>query len=406
METNEKLPTFAEFASSIYPGDNKISEDTSIPDKYLSLVNKLADKFRDNGDKLVENPYRHIQEALKNTDIDDIESMTDDGEIPDGIMNTLAMNIYGGLYNAIVDTDQKAIINALTAYIIISSNSKEEKEMANDTLNPADVIKNEEETAENEIIDAELNGDDPADEADVEVDVKIPDKLDCIGFTACGIDSIPVRLFKISEAEITRYLTNNVLHFPVLASYDRYDGIPGMPYVIMKVAIPAKYAIERREVGNSVFADMVRKDGANTCIKKSLFTDIKPFRFPKYVTDGSILSMPEERDLMIRRGVAGDDLINLIKFSKPCVSRDNMNDYVCIYLRPERIIAQMLSDKFTGKAFGDIIIEGIQGGCRHQDTNTTDPIVWDVVLDCRRDPNAIGNYDVDLEVIFRNAITD
>lgn len=413
MENNNqnqetRIP-FVEFARSVYADDAvvDITEDTSVPDKYKDAVEKLAAKFRDNGDIFLTAPYHHIQEAL--TQIDDIESLLvnacDNGDLPDGILNTLSMNIYGGLYNNLVDTDAKAVINALSVYIIISNNnnnnSKEETKMNDNTNNidPVDVITSTTDTVE-EVIDVDTTSTTKA----VEKKEEVPKKLDCMGFTKGEVDSIPIRLFSFSEHDLTRHLMNKVLHCKLQAAYDRYDGIPGMPYVIMKVVIPASAAIERLEIGNGQIANMIRQDGGNVRFKSSMIKDLRPFRFPKFVSDGSILKMPKERDLMIRRGVVGPALEDLIRFSRLCYSTDGANDYVCIFLRPERIIVDMLKDKYSDKQFGEVTIESIKGGQRYSDNQTaTEPIVWNVVLDCRKDPNMTGTYDVDMEAIFRNA---
>lgn len=404
MNTNiPNRKTFLEFARDIYANSDEIvvSNETSVPEKYKTAVDKIANKFRDNGDLFAERPYGHMQDVFTE-DVDArINEITEDGDVPDGILNTLAMNIYGGFYNNLVDDDSKAIINALAIYIILSSNSKEENTMNTNETNipdPVDVIKSDVTSSADTIIEAEIN-----------TAKKMEDenkKFDCIGYTNGDVEPLPIRLFNFNEHDITRHLQNKVLKCPLIASYHRYDGAPGMPYVIMKIAIPAKYAVERLDVGTGPIANMVKNEGGNIRFKKSLIDDLSMFMFPKYVADGSILKIPEEREKMIRRGVVNDHLYNLIRFSTLRFSKDdNGNDYACIFLRPERIITHMLYNKATQKPYGEITIEDIVGGDRYEDGHS-DPITWHVVLNCLHDPEDFGSLNVNIEDLFRNTLND
>lgn len=101
--------------------DVVISNDMDMPNEYVSTVGRVIDdlKYRvgDFGDVTIE----YIQYTLDSVDdIDKCLSFTN-GDIPDGMMNTLSNGLYGKQFNDL-DRSEKSIIITISTYICVAKN--------------------------------------------------------------------------------------------------------------------------------------------------------------------------------------------------------------------------------------------------------------------------------------------
>lgn len=99
---------------------SNVSDNTEIPERYkvatdvmVSMMKNKRDGFDRINVPFVENVFDGDYEKT-------LEEKFPDGEIPDGIIRTLAGGIFGE-YPSRLDVNQKAIIKVLAAYICIQN---------------------------------------------------------------------------------------------------------------------------------------------------------------------------------------------------------------------------------------------------------------------------------------------
>ena len=108
--------------SKLYANPDVVISDTmDMPNEYVSTVGRVIDdlKYRVNdfGDVTIE----YIQYTLDSVDdIDKCLSFTN-GDIPDGMMNTLSNGLYGKRFNDLGHSE-KSIIITISAYICVAKN--------------------------------------------------------------------------------------------------------------------------------------------------------------------------------------------------------------------------------------------------------------------------------------------
>ena len=101
--------------------DMKISDDRNVPEQYDEPMRVLVNtmKCRINNLDSFEFPYI---ESVFNDEVETLlDNNTEDGEIPDGVINTLSVALYEKPYNELTDKDEKSIIKVLSVYLIISN---------------------------------------------------------------------------------------------------------------------------------------------------------------------------------------------------------------------------------------------------------------------------------------------
>lgn len=164
-----------------------------------------------------------------------------------------------------------------------------------------------------------------------------------------NIERIKKDIYPITCADIRRYLEDNVLGFNLhnldVKKWNSPNGRAS--YSVIRISMfPKDVAIQKTST------DYVDKVLAEESLYKDLNDDVinglKPFMFPK-----NMIQAKQSLEVLAKlweRGIENENLDSIIRFSQiTYVQKYNM--YIC-YLRPEKIIEQMLEDPTTGKIEG------------------------------------------------------
>lgn len=197
-----------------------------------------------------------------------------------------------------------------------------------------------------------------------------------------GIERVPTDTYIISSNDVVEYLQNQ-LGFTVIADFTRWTGISANhSYVRMRTVFSSKDVIVENKGAD--YVDRILKDNsAGIRFDENVIKILKPFMYPSNIT--SIYSHPEDLNRMYQYGLFGERLEEVVKFAKLTFSKEN--NVFMIYLRPERIIADMLSDPSTNEIDGNMSIVSVHG------TNT-ETLRWEVEVTKNKnfgstDPNII-----------------
>jgi hypothetical protein len=184
--------------------------------------------------------------------------------------------------------------------------------------------------------------------------------------TKAGIDPLPIEIYKYGTADITTYLQNQ-LGFPVGVDYRRWTGVTANhSYIRMRVVMLPKDLIVPPSQ-ETIVDKILNENSAGMKFKDNVIDTLKPFMYPKNMD--ALRNHPEVLQHLYEYGVYGDRLNEIIRYSKLDYSKEA--GYFRIYLRPERIIADMLSDPDTNKLDGDMAITRVFG-------ETPETFQWEV----------------------------
>ena len=101
--------------------DVAISDTMDMPNEYVSTVGRVIDDLKYRVDDFGDVTIEYIQYTLDSVDdIDKCLSFTN-GDIPDGMMNTLSNGLYGKHFNDL-DRSEKSIIITISTYICVAKN--------------------------------------------------------------------------------------------------------------------------------------------------------------------------------------------------------------------------------------------------------------------------------------------
>ena len=205
-----------------------------------------------------------------------------------------------------------------------------------------------------------------------------------------GIQPIPIDTFMISSNEVIKYLEDTVLGFKVGYDFTRWTGVTANhSYVRMRVVISPKDILAPRH--NNDYADKIlAENAAGLTYKKEIIDALEPFMYPK--TIGNLRNHPDELQRMYQYGLFGDRLDEVIQNSQLAYSADA--NYFRLYLRPERIIADMLKNPETDKIDGAMSIVAVHA-------TSSETIRWEVEV-VKNGNLAIGNNDVSVDAIFNH----
>ena len=108
--------------SKLYANPDVVISDTmDMPNEYVSTVGRVIDDLKYRVDDFGDVTIEYIQYTLDSVDdIDKCLSFTN-GDIPDGMMNTLSNGLYGKHFNDL-DRSEKSIIITISAYICVAKN--------------------------------------------------------------------------------------------------------------------------------------------------------------------------------------------------------------------------------------------------------------------------------------------
>ena len=199
--------------------------------------------------------------------------------------------------------------------------------------------------------------------------------------TKAGIDPLPIETYKFGTADVTTYLQNQ-LGFPIGVDYCRWTGITANhSYVRMRVVILPKDIIVPQS--NDTFVDRIlNENSAGIEFKDTVINTLKPYMYPSNIN--ALRDRPDVLQHLYEYGVYGNRLDEIIKFSKLDYSREA--GYFRVYLRPERIIADMLTDPDTNKLDANMAITRVFG-------DTPETFQWEVQV--TSNTGLVGDISID-----------
>lgn len=210
-----------------------------------------------------------------------------------------------------------------------------------------------------------------------------------------GIQPVPTDSYLITGSDVIKYLRDQ-LGFD-LAGYDftRWTGTETaefgyvLGYVRMRVVFYADDIVAKKS--SKDYIDRVLEQNASgIAFKSSVIDTIKPFMYPESVKD--IFAHPEDLEKMARRGIYGERLEELImnQSLNYCPGANCFR----LYLRPERIIEDMLRNPTTNEIDGNFTILKIHG-------TSSETIRWEVLVNKGRN-SIIGDSNISLNTLFGN----
>lgn len=199
--------------------------------------------------------------------------------------------------------------------------------------------------------------------------------------TKAGIDPLPIETYKFGTADVTTYLQNQ-LGFPIGVDYRRWTGVTANhSYVRMRVVILPKDIIV--PTSNDTFVDRIlNENSAGLKFKDTVIDTLKPFMYPANIA--ALRDRPEVLQHLYEHGVYGERLDEIVRYSK----LDYSKEAGCfrVYLRPERIIADMVSDPDTNKLDGNMAITRVHG-------ETQETFQWEVQV--TSNAGLVGDISID-----------
>lgn len=205
-----------------------------------------------------------------------------------------------------------------------------------------------------------------------------------------GIQPIPTDTYSITGGDVIRYLRNELGFDPAGYDFTRWTGPDAkFGYVRMRVVFYASDLIAKKT--SKDYVDRILESNATgIAFKDTVINTLTPFMYPASVKD--IFAHPEDLEKMARRGIYGERLEEIIQNQSLNLCADA--NLFRVYLRPERIIEDMLRDPATNEIDGNFTILGIHG-------TTTETIRWEVLINKGRN-SLIGDSNISLNALFGN----
>ena len=203
-----------------------------------------------------------------------------------------------------------------------------------------------------------------------------------------GINPVNSLRYIITGSDVVKYLQDQ-LGFTVMADFTRWTGItPDHSYVRMRVALASNDIVATNS--SSDYVDRFLADHqAGILFKDTVVNTLKPFTFPEKIVD--VYNRPDDLKALYERGIFNERLDEIVRHTKINYAPDAKA--FRIYLRPERIITDMLSDPATNAVNGKLEIVAVYG-------TTSDTIRWEVAVSNTN--NSFNGYDqiMSLDSIF------
>ena len=203
-----------------------------------------------------------------------------------------------------------------------------------------------------------------------------------------GIKPIPVEQYAITSANVTDYLENE-LGCKILTDYTRWTGPDATVSYVRMRAVFRPEDIEAKETLTDYASKFLAEQNADIKFKDTFVDAIKPFMYPTNTRE--ILMNPNNTESLIQRGILGDRAREILKYYKFDFSR--RYNLWTVYLRPERIIFDMLKNPETDKIDGVASIVRVTG-------TTSDTIQW--IVNVSNKGRAVTTT-LDIDEIFKHA---
>lgn len=178
-----------------------------------------------------------------------------------------------------------------------------------------------------------------------------------------GWQPLPNKFYEISVTDIQKYLQDEILGFKVGTSWARWTGMTAFnSYLRMRVVISPK-DIEVTAGRNDYVDQFLQQYSAERNLNKNVMDALEPFMYPKNMRQIYMPQNVEKKNHLTELGVVGDRLTELVKWSQINYVRDQATgkDYYRLYLAPEKIVFDGLTNAETGKIDGTLYIRRIYG---------------------------------------------
>lgn len=206
-----------------------------------------------------------------------------------------------------------------------------------------------------------------------------------------NIEPVKMERFYISTSKVTEYLQEQ-LGFPVAVDYTRWTGVSqNFNYVRMRVGIRYSDIVAEQTTSTDYATRQINANSQMLPMKGNVVNALKQYMYLDMDRITQELSNEDVKKKFYLYGLHSDRLLELIKFSKltyiPSLKMWR------VYLRPEEIIRDMLSDPTTGAVDGQLDITGVFG-------TDSDTIRWEVEI--RKDSKSVGDMGVvSMEKLFQ-----
>lgn len=203
------------------------------------------------------------------------------------------------------------------------------------------------------------------------------------------IEPVPCDRYVITSSQVIKYLQDQ-LGFNVGYDFTRWVGVSvDQSYVRMRVIFNPKDIVASISTSNYV-DNLLAQNGAGVQFKDTVINALRPYMYPENIAYAQ--TTQEELDRRYIIGIVGDRWDEIVRFSKLTLNR-KANLYR-LYLRPERIIADMLSNPSTDKIDGNMKIIAVYG-------TTSDTIRWEVVVE-KKGNSFTSPTALSMDQIFNN----
>lgn len=202
-----------------------------------------------------------------------------------------------------------------------------------------------------------------------------------------GIQPIPTDRYSITTSDVIKFLQDQ-LTFGIAADFTRWTGVsPDLSYVRMRVVFSPS-DIVATTTSKDYVDRVLAENAAGIMFKDTVINTLKPYVYPDNTID--VRRNPEDLQRLYQIGVFDNRLDEIITHSKLNYCKDA--NVFRLYLRPERIIADMLADPSTGEIDGEMNILSVQG-------TSSETIRWEVAVTKHRNTFA-GSNQMSIDAIF------
>lgn len=206
-----------------------------------------------------------------------------------------------------------------------------------------------------------------------------------------NIEPQKMERYYVSSSKVTEYLQEQ-LGFPIAVDYTRWTGVSqNFNYVRMRVGIRYGDLVAEQNTSSDYATRQINANSQMLPLKENVVKTLKQYMYLDMDRISQELNNDDVKRKFYLYGLHGDRLLELIKFSK--LTYIQSLKMWRVYLRPEEVIRDMLSDPATGKVDGRLDITGVFG-------TDSDTIRWEVEI--RKDSKSVGDMGVvSLEKLFQ-----
>lgn len=202
-----------------------------------------------------------------------------------------------------------------------------------------------------------------------------------------NIQPMPTDRYIITTSDVTKYLQDQ-LGFGIVCDYTRWTGVsPDKSYVRMR-AVFNPDDIVVKPTGDGYVDKFLAMTASGIDFKDTVIDILTPFMYPD--TLGDIYNRPDDLRRLYEIGLYDERLVELIQNAKLNYCREV--NLFRLYLRPERIITDMLKDPSTNEIDGHAEIIAVAG-------MTSDTIRWEVAKSTKKNSFTVPE-DINMDAIF------